>query len=83
MPPAITPTRRLPLLGCLLVGVAALLLPGCGGEGAATAESTNVPQPKQQAKVEAPAARPCPAQVGAFVESLDDPRRQLAVGLSY
>src|SRR5207342_3306041 len=53
------------------------------GEGAATAESTDAPQAKQQAKVEAPPGRPCPAQVGAFVESLDSLRRQLAVGLSY
>jgi hypothetical protein len=83
MPPSPAPARRLSLLGCVLIGTAALLLPGCGSEGAATAESTAAPQAKQQAKVQAPASGPCPAQVGAFVKSLDATRRQLAVGLSY
>jgi hypothetical protein len=83
MPPSPSPSRRLSLLGCLLLGLAALLLPGCGSEGAATAESTDAPQAKQQAEVEAATAGPCPAQVTAFVKSLDVMRRQLAVGLSY
>jgi hypothetical protein len=83
MPSPSSPTRRLSLLGCALVGAALLLLPGCGGEGAATAESADAPQAKQKAEVEAPAGRPCPAQVGDFVGSLDALRRQLAVGLSY
>jgi hypothetical protein len=83
MPPAPSLTRRLSLLGCALAGTAALVLPGCGDDSAATAESTHAPKSKQQAEVEAPIGRPCPAQVSAFVESLDTLRRQLAVGLSY
>jgi len=83
MPPSPPPARRLFLLGCVLLGLAALLLPGCGGEGAATAESTNAPQAKRQAEVKVPSAQPCPAQVDAFVKSLEAMRRQLAVGLSY
>lgn len=83
MPPSPSPSRRLSVLACLLLGIAALLLLGCGGEGDATAESTDAPQAKQQAEVEPPTDRPCPAQVGAFVKSLDRLRRQLAVGLSY
>lgn len=83
MPPSPSSTRRLALLGCVLLGLAALLLPGCGGEGDATAESTDAPQAKQQAEVEPATGRPCPAQVGAFVKALDAMRHQLAVGLSY
>jgi hypothetical protein len=82
MPPP-SPARRLSLLGCTLVGAAALLLPGCGGDSAATAESGDAPQAKQQAKVEVAVGRPCPAQVDAFADALDALRRQLAVGLSY
>jgi hypothetical protein len=75
--------RRLSLLGCVLAGAGALLLPGCGGGDAATAESTAASRPGQQAKDSTVAGRPCPAQVGAFVRSLDRLRRQLAIGLSY
>jgi hypothetical protein len=71
--------RRLLPLGCLLA--AALTLSACGGDGAATAESTAVSRP---VKVKpAVAAKPCPTTVGAFVRSLDRLRGQLAVGLSY
>lgn len=83
MPPSPPPSSRLSLLGCVLVGAAALLLPGCGGGSAATAESAGPSQVKQQAKVEAPTGRPCPAQLGTFVKTLDALRHQLAVGLSY
>ncbi len=83
MPPSPSPSRRLSLLGCVLLGLAALLLPGCGSDSAATAESTDAPQAKQQAEVEAAAVGPCPAEVTAFVKSLDATRRQLAIGLSY
>jgi hypothetical protein len=80
---SLSSTRRLSLLGCLLLGLAALLLPGCGDDSAATAGSTEAPQAKHQAEVEAATAGPCPAQVTAFVKSLDSLRHQLAVGLSY
>jgi hypothetical protein len=83
MPPSPSRSRRLSLLGCILAGAVALILPGCGAGSAATAESADAPQPKQQAKVEAATGRPCPAEVGTFVKALDALRRQLAVGLSY
>lgn len=83
MPPSTSPGRRLALLGCVLIGAVALVLPGCGGDSAATAESGGAPQPKQQAKVEVATGRPCPAQVGAFLKSLETLRRQLAAGLTY
>jgi hypothetical protein len=83
MPPFPSPGHRLSLLGCVLVGAAALVVSGCGGGSAAPAESANAPQPKQQAKVEAATGRPCPAQVDAFLKSLGTLRRQLATGLSY
>jgi hypothetical protein len=83
MPSPPLPSRRLSLRGCALAAAAVLLLPGCGGDGAATAGSADAPQARQKAKAEAAAGRPCPARVGAFADSLDGLRRQLAVGLSY
>jgi hypothetical protein len=91
MTPAPLSARRLPPLGCALAVLAALALSACGGDGAATAESgaaapegATPARPKQQPKATpARAARPCPAKVGTFVESLDRLRRRLAVGLSY
>jgi hypothetical protein len=80
---ASSPFRRLSLLGCLLAGAGALLLPGCGGDDAAMAGSTATTRPEQQASGGAPAGRPCPAPVDAFVGSLETLRRQLAIGLSY
>jgi hypothetical protein len=74
---------RLTLLGCVLAAAAALALSACGGGGAATAESTAASQPKRQAAVRAPVAKPCPATLDAFVRSLDHLRSQLAAGLSY
>jgi hypothetical protein len=77
VPPA---ARRLPLLGCALTA-AALALSACGGDGAATTESTT------GAAAEKPAPRtaadPCPAKVETFAGSLERLRRQLAIGLSY
>jgi hypothetical protein len=71
------------LLGCVLIGLAAVILPGCGSEGGAAAERTDAPPAKQQGEVEAARAEPCPAQVRAFAKSLDGMRHQLAIGLSY
>ncbi len=84
MPPAPPASRPAALLGCLLVAATALLLPGCGNDGGATAETAARGGPKAVAgtKARAPAAR-CPTRVGGFVSSLDGLRRQLAVGLSY
>jgi hypothetical protein len=84
MAPSPSPARRLPLLGCVLLGAAALLLPGCGNDSAATADSSaRASQPRPRPKAQAVAGKPCPAKVYAFVKSLDALRRQLAVGLSY
>ncbi len=79
-PPA---ARRLLLLGCALIGAAALALPGCGDSGAATAEAPLASPPKQGVEARATARKPCPPPVNAFVKSLDALRSQLAVGLSY
>ncbi len=83
MTPAPLAARRLPLLGCLLAVAAALALPACGSDGAATADNTTPTRPQHQAKALTAPGRPCPAKVDAFVDSLDRLRRQLAVGLSY
>jgi len=83
MTPARPATRLLPLLGCALALVAALALSACGGGGAATAESVRTTQPKPKAGVAAGDRGPCPAAVTTFADSLDQLRRQLAIGLSY
>jgi hypothetical protein len=84
MTPAPPAARRIALLGCALVAAAALVLPGCGDDGAATAESTSTTQTTGEASGNShTAAAGCPNQVDAFVKSLDALRRQLAVGLSY
>jgi hypothetical protein len=78
--------RRLALLGCLLAA-AAPALSGCGGSGAATAESTAAAGPRAGTGTKpsspGPSTGGCPAQVSGFVKSLDALRRRLAVGLSY
>ncbi len=79
-PPA---AGRLSTLGCVLLAATALALPGCGGGGAAGAESTAATSPGQQARASGGDGKPCPAQVDAFVKSLDSLRSRLAVGLSY
>jgi hypothetical protein len=70
----------------MLVAALALLLPGCGDDSAATADSAGTSQAKGGSKSNAPPAAPasgCPRQVETFVDSLDALRRQLAIGLSY
>ena len=83
MPPRSPSPHRFALLGCLLaVAIALTTLSACGSDGGATAENAPPTQSRPQAKAAA-AAKPCPSQVNAFVESLDTLRHQLAVGLSY
>lgn len=81
MSQASSAVRRLSLLGCLLVGAAALALSACG-DGAATAEST-VATAEHRAEGAVAAAQLCPAKVDVFLRSLNRLRRQLAIGLSY
>jgi hypothetical protein len=82
MTPAQPAARRIALLGCALAAAAALLLPGCGEDGAATAGSAGATQAKTSEKPRT-ATGGCPSSVDSFVKSLDALRRQLAVGLSY
>jgi hypothetical protein len=79
-----SPARRLSPLGCVLIAAAALVLPGCGDDSAATAGSTasTAATTKPGAKANATAGG-CSRQLDAFVDSLDTLRRRLAVGLSY
>lgn len=78
------PTARIFLLGCALMATATLLLPGCGDDGAATADNATAAQAKTRTGPKAPtAAVGCPRPVDAFVAALDSLRRQLAIGLSY
>jgi hypothetical protein len=83
MMPAPPATRRLPLFGCALAAALALVLPGCGVEGAPAPDSATVRQPDTKAKTRPAAGGGCPSQVRGFVRSLDGLRRQLAIGLSY
>jgi hypothetical protein len=82
MTPPPPTARRLSPLGCALVVIAAVALPGCG-DGGATAESTAAPPPQKQAQARASPDTDCPARLDVFVRSLDSLRQQLAVGLSY
>jgi hypothetical protein len=79
-----SPSRRLLLLSRVLAAGMALLLPGCGDDSAATAESAGSTRSMaaSSARAHAPAAG-CPREVDAFVHSLDGLRRRLAIGLSY
>ncbi|HET6998120.1 MAG TPA: hypothetical protein VFI03_05965 [Solirubrobacterales bacterium] len=86
MAPAQPPARRPALLGCGLLAMLVLTLPGCGGEGTAAPQSAAAQQPKAKKETTSNPAGVgggCPRQVDAFVDSLDSLRRQLAVGLSY
>ena len=87
MTPATPAARRLSLLGCALIGAAALVLPGCGdgndAGAATTAGSAPSPPARSPAEAAAAAGKRCPAQLNAFVKSLDALRKQLAVGLRY
>jgi len=84
MTPAPPAARRLTILGCAALAVAALALSACGGSGGATAEGTTAATAAAKTPQEAHSAgRPCPASLRAFAGSLDSMRRQLAVGLSY
>jgi hypothetical protein len=80
MTPAPPVARRLSSIGCALVLVVAVALPGCGSRGAT--ESTSAP-PQKRARTRSAPGSACPARLVAFVDALGDLRRQLAVGLSY
>jgi len=60
-----------------------MVLPGCGGGGATSVTSTATSPTQAQAQAKTASRAPCPSQVDAFVRSLDELRKQLAVGLSY
>jgi len=89
LPPA---AFRLPpvaclLAACLLAVALALLAGGCGEESTGAVEGSTA---RQSAPTTSFAPNPgaarvagCPKQLGAFVDSLETLRRQLAVGLSY
>jgi hypothetical protein len=84
---------RFQLTGCVLL--AALLLAGCGGDGADSTGSATVasrsttaaaekPQPPQGEKKARPTpGGPCQTQLGSFVASMDSLRRRLAVGVTF
>jgi hypothetical protein len=83
MRPTTPAVRRRSLLGCALVGAAALVLSGCGGGGDATAGSALAPPARESKQAAASLGGRCPVQLDAFVKSLDTLRKQLAVGLTY
>ncbi len=93
MAPAPSSARRLVPRGCALAATLALVLSGCGEEGAAPpgnataqpqAGSEDRPQPEAKQRSTRPgAATGCFRQVDAFVESLDGLRDRLAVGFGY
>lgn len=73
--------------------VAALLLSGCGEDGAdstgemtitgpATTAATERPRPEAQRRP-VPGGNLCQSQLGSFVGSMDGLRRRLAVGVTY
>lgn len=69
-----------------MLGVAlslALALPGCGGEGEATAGRAAPPARSPGAAAAPAAARLCRGQLRGFVASLDALRERLAGGLTY
>jgi hypothetical protein len=84
MKPTARASARLLLLGCLVTALA-LTISACGSTGSAspgkattTTEAAPAPPHKPQAS-----AKPCRAQVGDFLASLETLRRKLEVGLSY
>lgn len=76
-----------PPVACLLVVALLLAASGCGEESTAARESTaaarSIGEPNADGAAGRPPATGCPKQLGAFVDSLDALRRQLAVGLPY
>ncbi|HYG97211.1 MAG TPA: hypothetical protein VD741_08900 [Solirubrobacterales bacterium] len=80
----------LQLACCALL--AALLLPGCGGDGATETDGATVTsrsitttpaKPPAEKDGRAPAGALCQSQLGSFVGSMDGLRRRLAVGVTY
>jgi hypothetical protein len=86
MPPPPPAARRFAPPACVLAAAIALALSACGDGGSAAAENTTHAPSKSQATTRTALGQPgsaCPAELGAFIDSLDRLRRQLAVGLSY
>jgi hypothetical protein len=85
MPPP-PPAARFAPPACVLAAAVALTLSACGGGGSAAAENTTHAPSKSRATTRGALGQPgsaCPAELGAFVDSLNRLRRQLAIGLSY
>jgi hypothetical protein len=74
---------RLTLCGCALIAALALVLSGCGEDGAATPGNTTGQPPEPKTETRASPTGGCPKQLGSFVKSLDALRSRLAVGLAY
>lgn len=86
---------RLQVIGCALL--AALLVSGCGGDGADTTAETIFAGDETARTTEKPTASQgetsnirrahagglCQSQLGSFVGSMDGLRRRLAVGVTY
>ncbi len=79
-PPA---ALRLQLAVCAIALALVPLLAGCGEEGAPTPGTATARGPAPKAESRDRAASGCPKRLTAFVESLEDLRRRLAVGLAY
>ncbi|HWM54986.1 MAG TPA: hypothetical protein VNO20_06330 [Solirubrobacterales bacterium] len=73
--------RSWPIASLALLGLA--VLSGCGDDGTATAHKEATAQVEARTSTQQQGSPRCVAQVGAFVDSLDTLRRQLAVGLTY
>lgn len=84
-------------LACLAAAALALALSSCGGDGPASAKDTTAEAgggkaegsvrsradlARQRPRPGAPSGR-CATQVGSFIGSMDNLRRNLAIGLSY
>lgn len=77
---------RLSLAACLLGVALAVLASGCGEQSTAAGERGAAKRPAATSAGHPAGRAPttgCPKRLGAFVNSLDALRRQLAVGLAY
>jgi len=88
MTPASPVAHRLPVLGCVLLGAAALALSACGGGGdgsggASTAAKPAAKAPERRARQAGTGGGGCRDEVGGFIKAMTRLRSNLAVGLSY